>query len=53
MFALNQLTGFRGSYVKTMSADGAHLEYQISKKNPNFVEVHSNTIHAMSALNCC
>ena len=41
LFALNQLTGFRGkkfdifptgSYVKTytMSADGGHLEYQIS-----------------------
>ena len=41
LFALNWFTGFRGkifqhfpigSYVKTMSADGSHLEFPISTK---------------------
>ena len=59
MFALNQLTGLRGkkleffltgSCVKTISADGAHLEYWIgtkkkksntkNKNETNFVEDH-------------
>ena len=62
LFALNQLTCFRGkkfdifptgSYVKTytMSADGGHLEYWISTKKQNFVQVHSRTIPMMFALN--
>ena len=61
MFALNWFTGFRGqkflnifpigSYVKTMSADGGHLEYPIGKKNITFVAVHTRTIPAMFALN--
>ena len=61
MFALNWFTGFRGeifkhfpiyrSHVKTMSADGGHLEFPIGTKNITFVEVHPMTIHAMFALN--
>ena len=60
MFALNRLTGFReeiskhlsiGSHVKTMSADGGHLEFPIGTKNITFVEVHPMNIHAMFALN--
>ena len=39
------------SYVKTMSADGGHLEYLIGMKNKTFVEVHPRTIHAMFASN--
>ena len=60
MFALNWFTGFRGeifkhfpigSHVKTMSADGGHLEFPIGTKNITFVEVHPMNIHAMFALN--
>ena len=60
MFVLNWLTGFRGqffkhfpigSYVKTMTTDGGHLEFPIGTKNLSFVEVHPMTIHAMFALN--
>ena len=40
-----------GSYDKTMSADGGHLEFPIGTKNITFVEVHPMTIHAMFALN--
>ena len=40
-----------GSYVKTMSADGGHLEFPIGTKNITFVEVHPMNIHAMFALN--
>ena len=40
-----------GSHVKTMSADGGHLEFPIGTKNITFVEVHPMTIHAMFALN--
>ena len=40
-----------GSHVKTMSADGGHLEFPIGTKNINFVEVHPMNIHAMFALN--
>ena len=45
MFALNWFTGFRGKFlnifpigphVKTMFADGGHLEYPIGKKKHNF-----------------
>ena len=52
MFALYWPNSFRGeiSYVKTMSADGGHLEFPIGMKK-TFVEVHPRTIHAMFALN--
>ena len=40
-----------GSHVKTMSADGGHLEFPIGTKNITFVEVHPMNIHAMFALN--
>ena len=60
MFALNGFTGSEekffnifpiGSYVKTMSAHGGHLEFPISTKNITFVEVHPMIIHAMFAVN--
>jgi hypothetical protein len=48
MFALNWLTGFReedflnifpiGSYVKTMSTDGAHLGWSFGSKMAAFSE---------------
>ena len=40
-----------GSYVKTMSVDGGHLEFPIGTINITFVEVHPMNIHAMFALN--
>ena len=40
-----------GSYVKTMSADGGHLEYPIGTKNITFVEVHPMIIHATNQFN--
>ena len=61
MFALNWLTGFRGifflnifpigSYVKTMSADGSHLEWRSGSQDILLKIDHLRTIHAMFALN--
>ena len=62
MFALNQFSLLVSeekffqhipivSYVKTMSADGRHLEFPIGTKNITCVEVHPMIIHAMFALN--
>ena len=58
MFALNWFTGFRGeffkhfpiaSYVKTITADGGHLEFPIGTKT-TFVEVHLMIIHANKSI---
>ena len=40
-----------GSYVKSMSADGGHLEFPIGTKNITFVEVHPMIIHATNQFN--
>jgi hypothetical protein len=59
MFALNWLTGFRGkklnifpigSYVKTMSTDGGHLEWRSGSKDIILKVDHLRTIHAVFAL---
>ena len=62
MFALNWLTGFRGtfflnifpigSYVKTMSDDGGHLGWRSGSQDIILKVDHLRTIHAMFALNC-
>ena len=60
MFALNWLTGFRGnffkhfsigSYVKTKSNDGGHLEFPISKRFISLVQDHRMIIPAKSQFN--
>jgi hypothetical protein len=61
MFALNWLTGFRGtfflnifpigSYAKTMSADGGHLGWRSGLQDIILKVDHLRTIHAMFALN--
>jgi hypothetical protein len=59
MFALNWLTDFRrlsnnfpiGSYVKTMSADGGHLEWRFGSLDIILKVDHLRTIHVMFALN--
>jgi hypothetical protein len=60
MFALNWLTGFRGkklnifpkgSYVKTMSADGGNLGWRSGSQDIILKVDHLRTIHAMFALN--
>jgi hypothetical protein len=40
-----------GSYVKTMSADGGHLEWRSGSQDIILKVDHLRTIHAMFALN--
>ena len=60
IFALNRLTGFRGedlnifsigSYVKTKSSHGGHLEFPIGKRFTYLVQDHPMIIPAKSQFN--
>ena len=43
---------FIRSCVKTMSADGDHLEFPIGTRNVTFVEVHPMITHVTYQFNC-
>ena len=60
MFALNWLTGFRGedlnifsigSYIKTKSSHGGHLEFPIGKRFTSLVQDHPMIIPVKSQFN--
>ena len=50
-FALNWLTGCRGSYVKTKSSHDSHLEIPIGKRFTSLVQDHPMIIPAKSQFN--